>query len=80
MAQWRFFDAEGEEGLPVSGEVLTKLCNFVFALVECLTHQRSILSTMEGLFPIPVFLFSNSDFLTSPENDLAHFDLFQASS
>lgn len=42
LADVGFLDSWGEEGLPVSGEVLTQLCNFIFALVECLTHKYSI--------------------------------------
>jgi hypothetical protein len=46
LADMGFLDPGGEEGLLVRGEIPTQLGNFIFALVECLAHQRSILSRL----------------------------------
>ena len=43
LADMGFLDAGGQEGLAVIGEVPAQLGNFIFALVECLTHMCSIL-------------------------------------
>ena len=38
LADVGFLDAGSEERLPVRGEVPAQLCDFLFALVECLAH------------------------------------------
>ncbi len=43
LADVGFLDSRGEEGLPVRSEILTQLCDFIFALVKYLTHKCSIL-------------------------------------